>query len=214
MLLDGDGVRAWLGAFASAFREQRAELDDLDRRSGDGDFGTNLGAAIDRADVELATAAGAGEALGALATACMAAGGTSGPLFGVWFRAFARAASAGELDVAALAAAAGAGLEAVSRLGGAQPGDCTMVDAMAPATEALGAAVERSAGLGEALRSAAFAAREGADATADLIARRGRASYVGELARGVVDPGAVAVALFFEAAGGLEGGELGGIDHA
>jgi dihydroxyacetone kinase phosphoprotein-dependent L subunit len=202
--LDGRGVEVWLRAFAASFRAQRAELDDLDRRSGDGDFGTNLLAAIERGDADVAGAgAGAaqsapGDAFAALAASFMGAGGTSGPLFGVWFRAFGRAATAaGRLDAAALATGAERGLDAVVKLGGAEPGDKTMVDAMAPAAAALADAA--GDGLLQALAAAAAAAREGAEATVGLVARRGRASYVGEVARGVRDPGAVAVALFFEA---------------
>ena len=75
-------------------------------------------------------------------------------------------------------------------------------DAMSPAAEHLAAGAAQSRELRADLVDAATAARAGADATAGLIARRGRASYVGELSRGVPDPGAEAVAMFFEAAGG------------
>ena len=85
----------------------------------------------------------------------------------------------------------------VQRLGGAKPGDKTMVDAMVPVGESLAAA---SGSLDDALAAAAAAARSGADATAELLAKRGRASYVGEVARGVLDPGAVTVALLIESA--------------
>jgi phosphoenolpyruvate---glycerone phosphotransferase subunit DhaL len=209
--LDGSGVEAWIRSFTAAFRAHRDELDELDRRSGDGDFGTNLLSAIERTDAGLGEPDDAGEAFAALATAFMHAGGTGGPLLGVWFRAFARAATAaGELDLAALAAGAQHGVDAVAKLGGAQPGDKTMLDAMAPAASALAAAAERSGGLASALAGAAAAAREGVEATAALVARRGRASYVGEVSRGVRDPGAVAVALFFEAGQRALGGTAGG----
>jgi phosphoenolpyruvate---glycerone phosphotransferase subunit DhaL len=201
--LDRDGVRAWIADFVAAFGAARVALDELDRRSGDGDFGSNLLPAVERAGRELAAApaASASELFTMLSTAFMHAGGTSGPLFGIWFREFARAAAApGGLDREALAAAAVNGLAAVQRLGQAGVGDKTMVDAMAPATDALARAVGQSRGLRDDLVDAAAAAREGADATAGLIARRGRASYVGELSRGVPDPGAEAVAMFFEAA--------------
>jgi phosphoenolpyruvate---glycerone phosphotransferase subunit DhaL len=200
-VVDAAAARAWIEAFAAAFEAHREELNDLDRRSGDGDFGTNLNSALERvrtalAGGELATPA---DVFAAVSGAFMATGGTSGPLFGMWFRELSRATSAeGALGVEALAAAAGAGVAAVQRLGGAQVGDKTMVDAMVPAAEALAAAAGQ--GLAAALAAAAQAARAGADSTADLVARRGRASYVGEAARGVHDPGAVTVALFFEAA--------------
>jgi dihydroxyacetone kinase len=75
-----------------------------------------------------------------------------------------------------------------------------MLDAIVPAADALAAAASAGADLRDGLRGAATAAREGAEATAGMVARRGRASYVGDAARGVQDPGAVAVAVFFEAA--------------
>jgi dihydroxyacetone kinase-like protein len=200
---DGRLAAAWISCFVSAFTDRHEELDDLDRRAGDGDFASNLLPAIGPAAAALAAAPppGADAAFTTLSTAFMGAGGTSGPLFGVWFRELAKAAGAGggSLDLAGLAGAAAAGRDVVMRLGGAAAGDRTMLDAMAPAADALAAAVRADEGLREGLRGAAAAAREGAQATAEMVARRGRASYVGEAARGVRDPGAVAVALFFEA---------------
>jgi dihydroxyacetone kinase-like protein len=201
--LDGDAVRAWIADFAAAFRSRRVELDELDRRSGDGDFGSNLLSAIERVELELEAAplAAPSETFTALASAFMDAGGTSGPLFGIWFREFARAsAGAAGLDRDALADASAKGLAAVQRLGGAGVGDKTMVDAMSPAADSLAAGAAQARELRADLAGAAMAARAGADATAELIARRGRASYVGEVSRGVRDPGAEAVAMFFEAA--------------
>ncbi len=138
----------------------------------------------------------------------MHAGGTSGPLFGVWFRALARASDRrpAASTVASLAAGAERGLDAVARLGGARPGDKTMVDAMAPAARALAAAA--SAGAGLEATALVDACRGGprpavADATAAARSRgAARASYGGRRAassRGVSDPGAEAVAMFFEA---------------
>ena len=199
--LDGDGVRVWIADFAQAFGAARAALDELDRRSGDGDFGSNLLPAVERVTDELATApaASAGDTFGVLSTAFMHAGGTSGPLFGVWFREFARASGPAGLDREALAAAAANGLAAVQGLGKAGVGDKTMVDAMSPAADALAGAAGQSRGIRDSLAAAAAAARAGAEATADLTARRGRASYIGDLSRGVPDAGAEAVAMFFEA---------------
>jgi phosphoenolpyruvate---glycerone phosphotransferase subunit DhaL len=195
---DADAARAWVDEFLDAFRAARDELDDLDRQSGDGDFGSNLLAAVQQADEALQGSAPGtpGDAFATLGTAFMGAGGTSGPLFGVWFRALAR--STGDaLDGPSLAAGAAAGVAAVQRLGSAEPGDKTMVDAMVPAAAALGDSAHRD--LREAVAAAAAAAADAAGGTAGLLARRGRASYVGEVARGVRDPGAVAVAIFFEA---------------
>ena len=139
VLLDGDAVRVWVGGFAVSFREARADLDELDRQSGDGDFGSNLLSAIDRGESELEGAPGAAAdaVFATVSKAFMHAGGTSGPLFGVWFREFARASTdAGGLDRDGLARAVSGGLAAVQGLGQAQPGDKTMVDAIAPAADA------------------------------------------------------------------------------
>jgi dihydroxyacetone kinase-like protein len=204
--LDAAAMRAWIERFAAAFSEHREHLDDLDRQSGDADFGTNLESAIRRVNDGLAGGAAdtPGAVLGVVATAFMHTGGTSGPLFGMWFIQLARAAgSAPQIGLAELAAGVSAGLEGIQKLGKAEPGDKTMVDALAPAAEALAAAAAAGAPLATGLAETAAAARAGADATAPMLARRGRASYVGEAARGVCDPGAFTVALLFESATSL-----------
>jgi dihydroxyacetone kinase-like protein len=114
----------------------------------------------------------------------------------MWFRDIAKAAD-GPGTTQTLAAGVAAGLATIQRLAGAQVGDSTMVDAIDPAARALARAAEVGTPVGEALDAAAAAATAGAESTRDLLASRGRASYVGEVARGVLDPGAVAVALFF-----------------
>jgi dihydroxyacetone kinase-like protein len=201
--LDTAAVRAWIERFAETFAANRQLLDDLDRQSGDGDFGSNLEAAMERVMEGLAQGADAtpGAVLSVVATAFMHTGGTSGPLFGMWFVQLARAAGTGPaIGLDALATGVEAGLQGIQRLGKANPGDKTMVDALAPAAAALAAAGEAGRPLAVALVEAAAAARAGADATAPMLARRGRASYVGEAARGVCDPGAITVALLFESA--------------
>jgi dihydroxyacetone kinase-like protein len=201
--LDAAATRAWVDAFVAELTTQREALGDLDRRSGDGDYGNNLKTALDKIESALATADPAlpGAPFTAVSTAFLGTGGTSGPLYGMWFRSLGQLAEerAG-LDLAALAEGTAAGLASIQRLGQAEVGDKTMVDAMAPAVAALTAAAEAGDDLATGLAAAARAAREGAEGTAAMIARRGRASYVGEVARGVVDPGAATVALFFEAA--------------
>jgi dihydroxyacetone kinase-like protein len=201
--LDAAAVRAWIERFAGVFADSRERLDDLDRQSGDGDFGTNLESAMERVaqGLESAPAETPGAVLGVVARAFMHTGGTSGPLFGMWFTQLSRAAGAeAAIGLAELAAGAGAGLAGIQRLGGAQPGDKTMVDAMAPAAAALADAAAGGAAVADGLAQTAAAARAGADATAPMLARRGRASYVGEAARGVCDPGALTVAMLFESA--------------
>jgi len=201
--LDAAATRAWIERFAEAFASNRELLDDLDRQSGDGDFGTNLESAMRRVTDGLADggAETPGAVLGVVATAFMHTGGTSGPLFGMWFMQLSRAAGgAQEIGLAELSAGVSAGLEGIQKLGKAEPGDKTMVDALVPAAATLAAAAAGGESLAHGLAETAAAARAGADATAPMIARRGRASYVGEAARGVCDPGAFTVALLFESA--------------
>jgi dihydroxyacetone kinase-like protein len=125
-------------------------------------------------------------------------GGTSGPLFGMWFRELSKA-TAQSADAAALAAGVAAGVATVQRLGHALVGDKAMVDAMLPVAEAM-----TGRDLDADLAAAARAARTGAENTEQLRARRGHSSYVGDVAVGVLDPGAVTVALFFESARGRD----------
>jgi dihydroxyacetone kinase-like protein len=201
--IDAVAARAWVEAFAEAFDERRDELNELDRRSGDGDFGTNLHGALLRVREKLAAGdvVTVRDVFGTVSSAFLAAGGTSGPLFGMWFKELSRAAVAREeMGVEALAAAFAAGAQAVQAMGKARVGDSTMVDAMVPAAAALQLAAEEGRPLDVALAAAAAAAETGAESTVDLVARRGRASYVGEVGRGVLDPGAAAVALFFAVA--------------
>lgn len=192
----------WIVAFRDVVVANAAELSDLDRQSGDGDFGTNITTVLNavggRLDPGEDRVAGH---FAVLASGFMNGGGTSGPLFAIWFQGFAEACSTGA-SAAQLADGAEAGLAGVSRLGGAKPGDKTMVDAMSPAAKALRVAADQLAVPEVALADAAQAARTGATVTASYSARRGRASYVGAAAQGVVDPGALAVALFFESAAG------------
>lgn len=206
--LDGTTARSWITTFADTFQHAQPQLTELDRLAGDGDFGTNIASALRRVEGELPSADDATftSVFSATSRGFLATGGTSGPLFGMWFRHIARAAE----DVATpnqLADGVTAGLGAIQRLGGAKVGDNTMIDALAPAAGALTAAAGERADLGTALTKAATAARQGAASTSDLVATRGRASYVGELARGVLDPGAVTIALFFQAGATATGGQ-------
>ncbi|QUH04362.1 dihydroxyacetone kinase subunit L [Saccharopolyspora erythraea] len=199
--LTAEDARSWIDRFTADIDDRFADLTDLDRRAGDGDYGTNLRSALRRASANLeAGPTDSPEAVfTAVANGFLNTGGTSGPLFGMWFREFAKAFAAATTAEAVATGAANAAA-VVQRLGKAEVGHKTMVDAMVPAAEALSAAVGEGTDLPGALRSAATAAHEGAESTEQLLARRGRASYVGEHARGVVDPGALTVAWFFDAA--------------
>lgn len=196
MELTGPAAREWMQRFIDAFNHEREALAELDRRAGDGDFGTNLASALRKVSRRLSDGPSdsASAVFARVSEGFLDTGGTSGPLFGMWFRELSKA-TARSADVAALAAGVAAGVATVQRLGRAQVGDKTMVDAMLPAAEAM-----TGHDLDADLAAAARAARTGAASTEALRARRGRSSYVGDVAVGVLDPGAVTVALFFESA--------------
>lgn len=198
--LDDQFGARWFTAMLATFDAEANTLGELDRRSGDGDFGTNLQSAWKRArsEAEKSAADSYTAYLTAVSRGFLGTGGTSGPLFGMLFRDLARCTQSAAPTLDELAAGLTAGLATVQKYGRAEVGHKTMVDALAPGSAALTAAVE--AGQADPLAAAASAAREGALATSDITASRGRASYVGEVARGVIDPGAVAVALILMAA--------------
>lgn len=181
----------WLTGFVERVRGAVDDLTALDRQVGDGDFGANMAAALTHFDLPLRGSDA--EVLDAIARSYFVrSGGTSGAVFGTLFRELSKAFAEGAEFGAALAAGTRAGLESVVELGGAEVGDNTVVDALHPANEALQH--------GDSLSEVASAAVEGAESTRDSVARKGRASYVGEAARGAVDPGALVIGWLFEAA--------------
>lgn len=201
--LSATTVSAWLKDFSEVISEHANELTDLDRQIGDADHGSNMArgmtavAALDPASFP--------DASGLLKKAGMTlvstVGGASGPLYGTFFlRLGTYLPRDGELEATAMAAAMKAGLDGIVARGKAEPGDKTMVDALTPAVEACQEAAAEGADLGTALSAAAKAAAEGRDATVDMVARRGRASYLGERSRGHQDPGATSMTMLLESA--------------
>ncbi|WP_315773792.1 dihydroxyacetone kinase family protein [Rhodococcoides kroppenstedtii] len=190
-------ITAWITGFTERMRDAVDELTELDRRAGDGDFGVTMEAGL-RDAPDASSALPAAAMFAALSRSFLEnAGGTSGALFGAVFHRLADGLAGRDVDADTVADAVRGALEIVVRLGGAAPGDRTMVDALGPAADALHDA--RAELLAAALTAAADAAARGAEDTAGMTARRGRASYVGDAARDVVDPGALAVAWFFAA---------------
>lgn len=198
-----DWALAWIRGGAAVMTEHREELIDLDRAIGDGDHGENLhrGFTAVVGKLEGAEPATVGEVLKLVATTLMSTvGGAAGPLYGTAFLRGAKAADTSELDAAAVAAVLAAGVEGIVARGKAEVGDKTMVDAWTPAAAAAQQVADSGGSAAEALRAAADAARAGAESTDPLVARKGRASYLGERAIGHRDPGAESSALLLEAA--------------
>ena len=202
--VDSAALGHWLRAFADEVSEHADELTALDSAIGDADHGANMRRGMAAVVAKLDATPDAGPAAllkSAGMTLVSTVGGASGPLYGTLFLRMATAAGdREELDAAGFAAALRAGLDGVVARGKAAPGDKTMLDALVPAVDALDAALSDGAGLRDALRAAATAADEGSDATVPLVARKGRASYLGERSAGHRDPGATSTALLVNTA--------------
>lgn len=205
--LDVNWAVRWLTLSAQAMADHRVELIELDRAIGDSDHGENMDRGFKAVIEKLADSPPEtpGAALKLTAMALLSkVGGAAGPLYGTAFlRASTTLGDAPDIDPAGLAAAFRAARDGVVARGKAESGDKTMVDAWTPAVEAAAAAA--AAGDGDVLKvllAAAEAAEAGAVATDPLIARKGRASYLGERSAGHRDPGAVSTALILRAAAG------------
>ncbi|MFF7972392.1 dihydroxyacetone kinase subunit DhaL [Streptomyces sp. NPDC007905] len=192
-MLDADFFRRWMTATTASVNREAERLTALDSAIGDADHGSNLqrgfAAVLATLDKEAPQTPGAVLTL-AGRQLISTVGGASGPLYGTLLRRAGKAlGDAAEVDEAQLAEALRAGVDGVMALGGAAPGDKTMIDALVPAVDALtdGFAAARSA------------AEEGAVATTPLQARKGRASYLGERSIGHQDPGATSSALLIAA---------------
>ncbi len=184
---------------------REAELGALDAHAGDGDHGSTMARGL-RAANEAVAAADDGQSPGQLLMTAGnafsdAAGGASGALYGMFMLTVGQRLDPTACDVRSVHDALAAGLEIISRLGKAKPGDKTMVDALSPFVDALGRAGEQGAGLATAWNEALPAAEAGADATAQMMARRGRSARLGERSIGHVDPGARSMLYLLQAVG-------------
>jgi dihydroxyacetone kinase-like protein len=203
--ISGADVVRWIQEYASTIAENKDYLTQLDSAIGDADHGTNMNRGMSAVMEKLDGAAG--EDVGGLLktvgmTLVSKVGGAGGPLYGTLFMQMG-AATAGksELSIEDWAKAVDAGLKGVQARGKAEPGDKTMIDALTPAAEALSKAVAEDASLDDALSSATRAAEDGMKATIPLVARKGRASYLGERSAGHQDPGATSSFLLIKTAG-------------
>lgn len=192
-MLDADFFRRWMKATTASVEREAERLTALDSPIGDADHGSNLrrGFAAVAAALEKEPPDTPGAVLVLSGRQLISTvGGASGPLYGTLLRRAGKAlGDAAEVSEAQLTDALRAGVDAVMTLGGAAPGDKTMIDALVPAVDALA----------ESFAAARAAAEEGAVATTPLQARKGRASYLGERSIGHQDPGATSAALLIAA---------------
>jgi phosphoenolpyruvate---glycerone phosphotransferase subunit DhaL len=197
-------LERWVRRFAQLVEENRDHLTELDAAIGDADHGSNMDrgmkAAVDTIEAEPQATGGALLTKVGL-TLVSTVGGASGPLFGTLFMRMGGSLGDAEAPTGLdIAAALRAGLGGVVDRGKAAPGDKTMYDALAPGVDALDASLAEQESLATALKVAWDASVAGRDATTPMLARKGRASYLGERSVGHQDPGATSVALLFQAA--------------
>ena len=173
----------------------------MDAACGDGDFGTTMASAFGDAKkaIEKASGNNVGSLLMSMGNSILSsAGGASGPTIATFFMEagkFAKGKS--ELGLRDLASMLDKSLQKIQLLGGAKVGDKTLVDALEPAVRELKASVEADVPLRDALTGAVEAAMIGCESTKGLVAKHGRAKYLGEQTLGCVDPGAHLISLTF-----------------
>ena len=211
MSLGHDDVVRWIRAFAAEVGANKEQLTQLDAAVGDGDHGINMDRGMS-AVLAKVDAASEEQDIGALLktvgmTLVSTVGGAGGPLYGTLFLQMGTAVSGkDELGPDDWAAALEAGIAGVQARGKAEPGDKTMIDALIPGRDALKSALAEGASFEDALRQSADAAGQGMRDTIPLVARKGRASYLGERSAGHQDPGATSSHLLLEAAAETWGG--------
>ncbi len=193
----------WLQAIGHVMEANKEFLTQLDAAIGDADHGINMERGFKKVNNQLSAVVDKdiGSILKSTGMALISSvGGASGPLYGTLFlRAGTAASGKHELNTTELADVLKDGLLGVIERGKAQVGDKTMVDALTPAVEAFEQAAEDGVGIAEALGQTVAAAEQGMKDTIPLIARKGRASYLGERSIGHQDPGATSVYLILKA---------------
>ncbi len=194
---------SWLREFAALVEANADELTELDAAIGDADHGSNMrrGTAAVLDALSQSPPATAAETTRQTAMVLIrSVGGASGPLYGTFFLRFSAAIEETGLGTAGFAKAFRAGLDGVVTRGKAEAGDKTMYDALAPAAATLDECAAAGTALAEALDRAIAAAQAGSDATVEMVARKGRASYLGPRSIGHRDPGAASAVLLVRAA--------------
>ena len=204
MNITRDKIITWLETFAAKLAENKEYLTELDSPIGDADHGVNMDRGFQAVVKKLPSISN--QDIGSVfkgvgMTLVSTVGGASGPLYGTYFMQLGMVTNGKlELTLEDWISAVESGLEGVIRRGKANPGDKTMIDALLPGLEALKSASENGVEIKEALESAAVAAEQGMKDTIPLIAKKGRASYLGERSAGHQDPGATSSFLMFQSA--------------
>ena len=200
-----DNIVDWLVTYASVIAGNKDYLTRLDSEIGDADHGANMYRGFQAVVTKLPAAAT--QDIGSIfklvgMTLVGTVGGASGPLYGTLFMSMGTAAvGKTELSLDEWTAALQTGVDGVIGRGKARPGDKTMIDALLPALDALKSATANGGtALEDALRQSADAAKEGMLDTIPLVARKGRASYLGERSAGHQDPGATSSYYLLDAA--------------
>ena len=194
----------WIKAYAKIIEEQKEQLTDLDREIGDGDHGVNMNRGFAAVEKKLESAPVGG--LGGIAkliasTLISTVGGASGPLYGTFFLKMAITLGAkSEVSGEDLQKAMEAGVQGLKTLGKSDEGEKTMLDTLCPALKAFEQALSESKSTAEAFAVAAEAAKSGMEATTPMLAKKGRASYLGERSVGHQDPGATSAYFLIKSA--------------
>lgn len=195
-------VFEWIECLQRVYAENRQLLTDLDAAIGDADHGINMDRGFARVKAELGSQA-IGDIGGLLKTVAMIlikhVGGAAGPLYGTFFlRAGTVCAGRDAIDSAGMVAMLSAGLEGVMQRGKAGRNEKTMVDALGPCIERMQQLLEQGAELAEILKQGSESARHGMESTVPMLAKKGRASYLGERSVGHQDPGATSAYLLIQ----------------
>jgi len=195
-------VRQLLLEMMTRVIQAKDELNNMDSACGDGDFGTSMCVSFSNArkQIEESPSKDAGTLLVTAGHAILSsAGGAAGPIFGSFFIEAGKVAKEkDELDLGDLARMFDASLAKIKRQGGARVGDKTVIDALEPAVNSLEEDATKSAGMAVGLKNAANAAEAGCESTKRIVARQGKARYLGEQTLGYVDPGAHVIVIIFE----------------
>ena len=203
--LNEQWIREWMMTAVHTIADNREYLIDLDRHIGDGDHGENMDRGFSAVRDAMESDDHAHEAAAALLktvakTLMSTVGGAAGPLYGTAFLRASQALTGQEISARDVVAMFDAALEGIQARGKAEEGEKTMVDAWGPAARAAHEAAKAERPICEILEAAARAAEEGVEATIDMQATKGRASYLGPRSAGHRDPGAASSAMIIRAA--------------